>query len=81
MRLTPIDRVESISPEDFRKNYLLPKKPVIITRLAENWEAYQKWNWDYFKSLVGNIEVDVYNNIRAGAKVCSGWTCCRIPRG
>ena len=69
MHLTPIDRVESISPEDFRKNYLLPKKPVIITSLAKSWPAYTKWTWEYFKSLVGNVEVGVYNNIRAGAKV------------
>ncbi len=69
MHLTEIDRVASISPEDFRKNYLLPKKPVIITDLAKSWPAYTKWNWQYFKSLVGNVEVGVYNNIRAGAKV------------
>ncbi len=69
MHLTSIERVESISPEDFRKHYLLPKKPLIITGLAKDWPAYTKWTWDYFKSLVGNVEVDVYNNIRAGAKV------------
>src|SRR5688572_30723602 len=69
MHLSPIDRVESISPQDFREKYLLPKKPVIITDLAKEWPAYTKWTWDYFKSLVGDVEVDVYNNIRAGAKV------------
>ena len=69
MRLTPIDRVESISTEDFRRHYLLPQKPVIITGLAKDWPAYTKWNWDYFKSIVGHVMVDVYNNVRAGAKV------------
>jgi hypothetical protein len=69
MHLTSIERVASISPEDFRRNYLLPKKPVIITDLAKSWPAYQKWNWDYFKSIVGGVQVDVYNNIRAGARV------------
>src|ERR1043165_6653733 len=69
MQLTPIDRVESISPQDFKKHYLRPQKPVIITSLSQEWPAYTKWNWDYFKSLVGNVEVEVYNNIRAGAKV------------
>lgn len=69
MQLTPIERVASISPEDFRKHYLLPKKPVIITDLAKSWPAYTKWNWDYLKSVVGKVEVGVYNNIRAGAKV------------
>lgn len=69
MHLTPIDRVASISPEDFRKHYLLPKKPVIITDLSKTWPAFTKWNWDFLKRIVGNVEVDVYNNIRAGAKV------------
>jgi hypothetical protein len=69
MQLTPIDRVASISPQDFRKHYLLPRKPLIITDLAKEWPSYTKWNWDFFKGLVGNVEVSVYNNIRAGAKV------------
>ena len=69
MHVTPIERVESISPQDFRKHYLLPKKPIIITSLAKEWPAYTKWTWDYFKSLIGSVEVGVYNNIRAGAKV------------
>ena len=69
MHLSPIDRVESISPQDFRTRYLLPKKPVIITGLAKSWPAYTKWTWEYFQSLIGKVEVGVYNNIRAGAHV------------
>lgn len=69
MHLTLIDRVDNISPEDFRKNYLLPGKPLIISRLSERWPAYTKWTWDYFKSLVGDQRVGVYNNARAGAKM------------
>lgn len=69
MQLTSIDRVDSISPEDFKKNYLLPKRPLIITDLAKSWPAYNKWTWDFFKDLVGKEKVGVYNNIRAGANV------------
>ncbi len=69
MQLIPIDRVANISPEDFRRNYLLPKKPLIITELSKGWPAYKRWNWEYFKELVGGVQVGVYNNIRAGAKV------------
>lgn len=69
MQLTQIDRVSNISREEFKENYLIPQKPVIITDLAKQWPAYNKWTWDYFKSLVGNVKVGVYNNIRAGAKV------------
>ncbi|PZF71946.1 cupin-like domain-containing protein [Taibaiella soli] len=69
MVLTSIDRVKQISPEDFKKNYLDPQIPVIITNLSHTWPAFNKWNWDYFKEIVGNVDVGVYNNIRAGAHV------------
>lgn len=69
MQLVPIDRRDTITTEEFREKYLLPEKPVIITRLAEQWPACRKWNWDFFKELVGGVKVGVYNNIRAGAHV------------
>jgi len=69
MQLTSIERVSNITPEDFREAYLLPQKPVIITELAHQWPAFSKWNWDFFKGLVGDVQVGVYNNIRAGARV------------
>ncbi len=69
MQLTSIERVPDISPQAFRQNYLLPKKPVILTELSSQWPAHNKWNWDYFKQLVGDVRVGVYNNTRAGAKV------------
>jgi len=63
-----IDRVEDITPAEFKKNYYLPRKPVIIAAggLSKNWPAYSKWTWDYFKSIVGDKTVGVYNNERAG---------------
>lgn len=69
MQLSTIDRVAEISQERFREEYLKPQKPVIITNLSHNWPAYTKWNWDYFKDLVGQQKVGVYNNVRAGAQV------------
>jgi len=67
MHLQPVDRVESISPADFKKNYYLPKKPLVITGLAKKWPAYTKWSWDYFKEIVGNKRVGLYNNIKSDA--------------
>lgn len=69
MRLTEIARVSSITPQEFRDKYLIPKVPVIMTNLSHDWQAYTKWTWDFLKQLVGHIEVGVYNNTRAGAKV------------
>lgn len=67
MRLTEVDIVNQISPEDFKKKYYLTKKPLIIRDLSKNWSAYEKWNWDYFKSLVGDTKVGLYNNIKSDA--------------
>lgn len=70
MIINNIDRVDDITPEEFRKNYYLPRKPVVISAagLSKQSPAYSKWTWDYFKSIVGDKKVGVYNNERAGAK-------------
>jgi len=65
MQLKPVDTVESISAEDFKKNYYNSKKPLVIKGLAKQWPAYNKWNWDYFIDMVGDKEVGVYNNVKS----------------
>ena len=67
MELKVIDRVENISREDFKKNYYDTMTPLIITELAKQWPAYHKWNWDYFKEIVGNVKVGLYNNVKSDA--------------
>lgn len=65
MNLKPVDTVNSISGDDFRTNYLIPKRPLVIRDLARRWPAYQKWTFDYMKSVVGDFEVSVYNNVKS----------------
>jgi hypothetical protein len=67
MLLTPVEKLESISPKEFRQSYYNPMKPVVLTNLAKEWPAYHKWNWDYLNSVVGEVEVGVYNNIKSDA--------------
>ncbi|HVM87287.1 MAG TPA: cupin-like domain-containing protein [Puia sp.] len=67
MQLQVVEKVESISPDDFKHNYYHPMKPLVISGLAKQWPAYTKWNWGYFKSIVGNVDVGVYNNIKSDA--------------
>lgn len=67
MQLRTVDRVENISAEHFREQYYIPMRPLVITGLSKQWPAYNKWNWDYFKSIVGEVEVGVYNNIKSDA--------------
>src|SRR5579871_535416 len=67
MQLQKIAKVESISSEDFKRNYYNPMKPLVITDLAKKRPAYTKWNWNYFKSVVGDVNVGVYNNVKSDA--------------
>lgn len=65
MQLNVVDKVENITPGDFKKQYYDTKKPLIITGLAKEWPAMDKWNWDYFINVVGDKEVGVYNNVKS----------------
>ena len=67
MRLENVDTVENISPEDFKDKYYTPFKPLVITDLAKEWPAYTKWTWDYFKEIVGDQKVALYNNVKSDA--------------
>jgi hypothetical protein len=67
MILSPIEKIDNISPQDFKNNYYKPGIPVVLSGLAKEWPAYQKWNWDFFKDVVGSRRVGIYNNIKSDA--------------
>ncbi|MBZ5858926.1 cupin-like domain-containing protein [Flavihumibacter profundi] len=67
MLLKPVDVVDNINPASFKSDYYETMQPVVIRNLSKEWPALSKWNWDYFKNLLGNIEVGVYNNIKSDA--------------
>lgn len=67
MNVKPVTVVDSISPEDFKKDFYRTNTPVVIKTLSQNWPAREKWNWDYFKQVVGEKEVGVYNNVKSDA--------------
>lgn len=67
MQLQAIPVIEDIDPQAFQSQYYLPQKPVVIKNLAKQWPAYSKWNWDYFKQLVGHKKVGLYNNTKSDA--------------
>ena len=62
MQLQKIDRVESITKEDFLKNYFKPQKPVVIEKFIEDWPAFKKWNLDYISEVAGDKIVPLYDN-------------------
>ena len=67
MQLKPVPTVNSIEPEVFKKEFYEPGIPLIIKDLSKSWPAYEKWNWDYFKSLAGDKRVPIYNNVKSDA--------------
>lgn len=67
MLLKPVDTFDQIDPEVFKRDYYKKEKPVIIRQLSHDWPAYTKWNWDYFKQLVGEKRVPLYNNVKSDA--------------
>jgi hypothetical protein len=67
MNLHPVDTFETISSQQFRNEYYLQQKPVVIKSLAKQWPAYEKWNWSFFKDIVGNEKVGIYNNVKSDA--------------
>src|SRR6201996_8747971 len=67
MHLHAVDKVDNISAEEFNHRYYTPMKPLVIRSLSRQWPAFEKWNWDYFKSIGGDVNVGVYNNIKSDA--------------
>lgn len=65
MKLKQVDTYASITPEAFKSKYYYANRPVVITDMAKKWPAYSKWNWEYFKEIVGDKKVGLYNNIKS----------------
>ncbi|HEY1869821.1 MAG TPA: cupin-like domain-containing protein [Chitinophagaceae bacterium] len=67
MQLKEVATFEGIDPHVFKKDFYEPGIPVVIKNLSKEWLAYTKWNWDYFKQLVGDKKVPLYNNVKSDA--------------
>lgn len=62
MQLQEIDRVKTISKEDFLRLYFRPQRPVVIEEFVNDWPAVEKWNLDYMAQVAGEKEVPLYDN-------------------
>ncbi len=67
MQIKPLDTFGHLSAEQFRRDYYLPGKPVIIKSISKEWPAFQKWNWEFLKEVAGHHRVGIYNNIKSDA--------------
>ena len=62
MQLKKIQRVSSITKEDFLNNYFKTQQPVIIERFVDDWPAMTKWNLDYMAEVAKDITVPLYDD-------------------
>jgi len=64
-KLNPIDVVSTISKDDFQRNYVNLRKPVLLKNYTESWPAFTKWTPEYLKSICGDKVVPLYDNAKA----------------
>ncbi|GIL98133.1 hypothetical protein Vretimale_3593, partial [Volvox reticuliferus] len=56
-----IDRRSGLTAEQFRREYEIPNRPVILTDVMSSWPAMAKWSRGYFAEVFGSREVIVGN--------------------
>jgi ribosomal protein L16 Arg81 hydroxylase len=61
MNLKQVDIRDSITPDQFKKEYY-GKKPLVLKNLSANWAARRRWDWEFLKTAVGPVEVGVFSN-------------------
>lgn len=62
IHLTEIERVKTISKEDFYRNYVLKQKPVVVEQLTSDWPAFEKWKLEYIREIAGDKTVPLYDD-------------------
>jgi hypothetical protein len=62
MKLRQIERVKTISKEDFFNNYVKKQIPVVVEELTHDWPAYEKWRLNYIKEVAGDKTVPLYDD-------------------
>lgn len=67
MQLRQLSILDAPDAESFKRDFYLPQLPCIIKNSKHIQTANEKWNWDYFKSIIGDKEVGVYNNTKSDA--------------
>lgn len=56
----PIPRHAGLSLRDFKREYLYPQKPVVITDAMQGWKALNAWTFDYLKSVCGDTIIQAF---------------------
>lgn len=57
-----LDKIQNISSDEFRKEFVAKRKPVILKDAVKNWEALEKWSPEFWKKNYGNKKVKIDDN-------------------
>jgi hypothetical protein len=60
-KVIKIDRKPNLSAEDFRKEYLLKNRPVILEGLAKEWDCVKNWSLEFLKEQHGDDKIILVN--------------------
>lgn len=55
-----VDRRSGLSLREFRREYLYPQRPVVITDATRDWAARTKWTFEFFGSRYRDDQVRIY---------------------
>ncbi|MEP6915369.1 MAG: cupin-like domain-containing protein [Acidobacteriota bacterium] len=58
-RTLPVERRRNLSPEQFRREYFMTGKPVVLEGIAAEWPAVKKWTFEYLLERCGQEDIDV----------------------
>jgi len=62
MEATYINKISDINNKNFKENFFIPQKPVVIKGLTRLCPANEKWTMEYIKQKCGDVIVDVFDN-------------------
>lgn len=61
MKLKTVNKIRNVASADFVRYYMKKTQPVIIEDFVQSDSpAFSKWNYEYFKKLAGDVQVNVF---------------------
>lgn len=54
--------IDPVSSTEFRENYILPQKPVLIKGLGKHYPAGERWTIEFLKEYCGDVKVGIFDN-------------------
>ncbi|AFH50189.1 Transcription factor jumonji [Ignavibacterium album JCM 16511] len=60
--MNSLERIKGISPEDFRREFVAKRKPVILEDATKKWIALEKWTPKFWQQNYGDKVVEIDGN-------------------